>query len=498
RYYQPPDDWENIHRFDPSATWTEAEEKALVRKLDIRVCLFVCVCFGALQLDRGNISNALSDGMLADLKLTTNDYNAGQTIFLCSFLAMELPSQLISKKLGVDRWVPFQMVMWSVVAICQFWLKGKTSFFLTRAFLGALEGGFIPDMVLYLSYFYTAKELAWRLSFFWVSLTTTSIIGSFLAAGLLKLRGHNGIAGWRYLFLIEGCLTLAVTDNQSEHRYPPGPCQTKGLLRGKDGWFTEREEIILVNRVIRDDPTKSSMHNREALTFRDIWKSLSDYDHWPLYLLGFLTFLAPSTVNAYFSLILKSLGFSTFQTNLLLIPSQFGFILANLATSWLAKRLNERTWVASLNAWWLLIWFIVLVNLKDSADKWTKYAVLTLLLSYPYAHPILVSWNSTIAGSVRTRSVASSLYNMMAQVGGITAANVYQAKDKPYYHKGNRVLLGVISANLVVFIFTKFYFIFRNKQKAKVWEALSPDERAHYLATTTDEGNRRLDFKFLH
>ncbi len=182
--------------------------------------------FFALQLDRGNITQALSDNMLDDLHMNTNDYNTGQTIFYISFLCAELPSQLISKKLGPDNWIPIQMVSWSLVASLQCFLSGRSSFFACRALLGIIEGGFIPDNILYLSYFYTSIELPIRLSFFWVSYQATNIISAFLAFGILRLRGHNGLAGWRWLFAFEGMLT-GVIGIVSWFYLPPSPTQTK-------------------------------------------------------------------------------------------------------------------------------------------------------------------------------------------------------------------------------------------------------------------------------
>lgn len=149
--------------------------------------------------DRGNISQALSDNLLNDLGMNTNEYNYGQTIFFVCFLCAELPSQLISKKIGPDNWIPIQMVSWSLVASMQAFLNGKSSFYACRALLGLIEGGFIPDNILYLSYFYTGFELPARLSWFWVSYQSTQIISAFLAFGILRLGGRNGMEGWRWV-----------------------------------------------------------------------------------------------------------------------------------------------------------------------------------------------------------------------------------------------------------------------------------------------------------
>ncbi|GAB5589362.1 hypothetical protein Unana1_04262 [Umbelopsis nana] len=496
-HYKPREDYEGYHRFDPKAVWTAEEEKVLLRKIDWRIMIWCCIMFVALQLDRGNIGNALTDDFLTDLGLTTDDYNTGQTIFLICFLLMELPSQLVSKKLGPDRWIPIQMTLWSIIAMSQSRLTGRASFFATRGLLGGLEGGFIPDIVLYLSYFYKGAELPIRLSYFWVSLTTTTVGGSFLAYGLLHLRGVNGWAGWRYLFLIEGALTLVV-GIISLFYLPASPTQTKGILRGKDGWFSEREEIIMVNRILRDDPSKGDMNNRTAVGPRDLWKSLCDYDNWGLYLIGLLSFIPMNPPASYLTLTLKNLGFGTFNSNLLTIPGSVLFIINNLTLSYFSRWAKERAFTSMAGVLWALPLLIALEVLPADTNPWVKYAVLILLVGYPYSHPILVGWNSINSNTVRTRTVSAAVYNMMVQVGGIVSSNIYRANDAPLYRRGNRVLIGICVFDIFLFIAVKLYYIWRNKSKAKIWDAFTPEEKLNYLSTTTDAGNKRLDFQFHH
>lgn len=152
--------------------------------------------------------------------------------------------------------------------------------------------------------------------------TNLAVVGAFLAYGVLHIQGPHTYfkAGWRYLFLIEGSITatigilvsrnllLPLSNFPKAFRHishstnfpqtwlylPASPTQTsrkshslfKGQLRPKKGWFTEHEEYVLVTRILLDDPGKATMHNRQGLSFRALWNSLTDFDMWPIYLIG--------------------------------------------------------------------------------------------------------------------------------------------------------------------------------------------------------------------
>lgn len=251
----------------------------------------------------------------------------------------------------------------------------------------------------------------------------TAIIGAFLAFGFLHIHTNTGTGQWRYLFALEGLIT-GVIGIFAAFYMPASPTQTAGRFRGKSGWFSEREEKIMVNRVIRDDPSKGSMHNRQAITPKLLLEALFDYDMWPIYILGLVWLIPTNPVNSYLSLELRSLGFDTFKTNLLTIPAYAMFILNLGLFTWLSEKLNQRLLLGAFAEIWNLIFLIALEVLPANKSTWSRYVLLILLIGSPYMHAVIVAMTSRNSGSVRTRTIASAVYNMTVQASGIIGTNV--------------------------------------------------------------------------
>ncbi|EDK40396.2 hypothetical protein PGUG_04494 [Meyerozyma guilliermondii ATCC 6260] len=418
-------DYECKDHFDPNLTWTKEEEKKILRKTDWYVCFWAFVMFTALDIDRYNISQALSDNLLDDLGITTNDMNLGNTINLVCFLSAELPSQLLSKWIGPDIWIPSQMVLWSVVSMSQAAMKSRSGYLATRALIGALQGGFIPDVCLWMSYFYTSSEFPSRMSLFYIANPLSQVWSSLLAFAVLKISTGSLQEGWRWLFLLEGLVTLII-GFLSFFKMPASVVQTKAWYR-KKGWYTDREEKILVNKVLRDDPQKGDMHNREPVGPRELLKTLLDYDLWPVYFIRILGDIGTAPVQTYLTLTLRKLGFSTFKTNALTIPYSLISIITMVATGYLSEIFNQRALALAITPLWTIACLIPLRWWSGAQkDIWGTYALLTVLLGHSPIWPISITWCSHNSNSVRSRAVSAALVNMFSQSGAIIAANIYR------------------------------------------------------------------------
>lgn len=157
--------------------------------------------FFVLQLDRSNISNAMTDTITEDLNITKDQVGTGSQLMSAGIVVAEIPSNLILQRLGAPVWLTFIIAVWGTISLAQAYVTNLSSFYATRFLLGVFEGGYIPGAQYTLALFYKSDELALRTAIFYFGNFFSAATGSLIAAGLLQLAGRNGLSGWQWLFI---------------------------------------------------------------------------------------------------------------------------------------------------------------------------------------------------------------------------------------------------------------------------------------------------------
>ncbi|RMZ79535.1 hypothetical protein DV737_g3376, partial [Chaetothyriales sp. CBS 132003] len=299
--------------YSDTLEYTADEERRARLKVDLVILPFIVLLFCFLQFDRTQIAFALTDGLKKDIHIGTSDVNLAQTLFVVGFIITELPFNMISKVVGPERFLPITMILWGIATWSQAFLKGRSSLFAARFFIGALEGGYIPGFTFYMAKYYINQELALRYAIFWASNSIAGALGGPLAIGLTSLGGRHGLKGWQWLFLIEGALTSFLGIVAFLY-LPHGPVRPKSFFGRSWNMFTDREASIIVTRVIRNDRTKAFRQGKAVLPSH----LLDTFKDWRLYghlISAFLSMLMIQPVNTYAPSIIKSLGFSGLQAD---------------------------------------------------------------------------------------------------------------------------------------------------------------------------------------
>ncbi len=202
-----------------------------------------------------------------------------------------------------------------------------------------------------------------------------------------------------------------------------------------------------MNRVLRDDPSKSDMHNRQGMTVKMIWHALCDWRMWPLYILGMthiskwlyievlfeahmIVFSATVPVeppHTYLTLSLRGLGFNTIQSNLLSVPASVIGAMGLLFTCYLSEMIDSRVLSTVILQFWALPLLIVLYSFTEHTSQWVYFTVVT---RFPYVHPIQVAWTSRNSNSVSARTISACMYNIFVQAGYTISVSEHTSFDR--------------------------------------------------------------------
>ncbi|KAL4800960.1 Peroxin-3-domain-containing protein [Aspergillus venezuelensis] len=397
---------------------TKTTERKLMAKVDWHVVPCLCIMYLLAFLDRVNISNAAVLGMEADLGIeNSTKYNTALTIFFVPYIVFEIPSNILLKKLKPHIWLSGCMFMFGIVMICQGLVTNWGGLMTTRWFLGMGECGMFPGCFYLLGMWYKRSEAQKRFSFFFSSTTLAGAFGGVLAAGLGKMDGIRNLAGWRWVFIIEGLLT-AVVAIVLFFFLPSFPEEAK--------WLTDEEREYMKAKLAKDS---GSAGHDASMGWRDILEVFKDYLHWWLDVLWAGC---------------HSLWLCLFRTNhhsLYSIPpwaAAFGF---SMFIAYLSDRFQHKFLFTIVPMCACMAGMGILLNITDNHD--IQYGALFLVTGGVYsAMPVVVCWFAMNLGGHRRRSVGTAWQVGFGNIGGIISTYSFLAKDKANFYR-NGFIIGV-------------------------------------------------------
>jgi ACS family tartrate transporter-like MFS transporter len=224
-----------------ATTHTSDVQARTVRKVAARLIPALLLLYIIAYLDRVNVSFA-QDKLESDLGFSGAVYGFGAGVFFLGYFLLEVPSNLALHKLGARRWIARIMLTWGVLSGCMMLVQGPVSFYVVRFLLGMAEAGFFPGIILYLSYWFPARERAKAVGFFMSAIAISYAIGAPISGGIMSaLGGVAGLQDWQWLFLIEA--VPAVIAAFCVWRWlPDGPEHADWLAEDERRWLAGRLE----------------------------------------------------------------------------------------------------------------------------------------------------------------------------------------------------------------------------------------------------------------
>ena len=319
----------------PGATGIkQLDEDATYAKVTWRLLPFLFICYVAAYLDRVNVGFAKLQ-MLNDLKFSETIYGLGAGIFFIGYFIFEVPSNLMMHRFGARKWIARIMISWGVISGCMMLVQTPTSFYILRFLLGVAEAGFFPGIILYLTYWYPAARRAKVTSLFMTGIPMAGVIGGPLSGWILTaFDGVNGLAGWKWLFVLEAVPSILL-----------------GLMvlvylndKISDATWLSAEQKAMLQRNIEADSAHIEDHSALG-AFRNgkVWILAAAYFGFIMGLYG-VGFWLPSLI--------KASGISNTTTIGWLVAIPYAAAVACMVwTSGHSDRTGERRWHIAIPAW---------------------------------------------------------------------------------------------------------------------------------------------------
>src|SRR5215831_13893731 len=222
-----------------------------LRKVTRRLIPFLCLLYTTAWLDRVNVGFAALQ-MNSDLGFSSAAFGFGSGVFFLGYCMFEVPSNLVLHRVGARHWISRIMISWGAISVGMIFVRSTLPFYILRFLLGVAEAGFFPGMIYYLGHWYPEAQRARAIAAFMTAVPVSGVVGGPLSGALLSLNGVLGLAGWQWLFLVEGIpaillgiIVLAYLTDRPETAH----------------WLSSEEKDWLVSKLAAERSSRSKTHS---------------------------------------------------------------------------------------------------------------------------------------------------------------------------------------------------------------------------------------------
>ncbi|KAI4722797.1 MFS transporter [Aureobasidium sp. EXF-10727] len=391
-------------------------EKILVRKIDFRLMPMLVLMYILNYLDRNNIASARLAGLETDLALTSSQYETSVSILFVGYLLMQIPSNLFLNKLGKPAlYLPAVMCVWGVISTCTA---------AVQSFGGLVAVRFVlAGCLFFLSSWYTRKELAFRSAVLYSGSLISGAFSGLIAAGILDgMQGHLGLSAWRWLFIIEGAITIGIAFI-AFFVLPNFPRTTK--------WLSEEERQLAVWR-LQEDIGMDDWVSSEGQSFWHGFKlAFTDIKTYVLMALLF-GIVASGTVTNFFPTVVQTLGYSKIISLCLTAPPYCLAVITAFANAIHADRTGERFFHITIPLLFAVAAFILAASTTSTAPR---YVAMMLMVPGVYTgYVVALAWiSNTIPRPPAKRAAALAGINAISNASSIYASYMYPQSAGPRY-----------------------------------------------------------------
>ncbi|KAJ7433827.1 MFS general substrate transporter [Mycena galericulata] len=502
----------------PHKHYDRAMTKKILWKLDLHILPFLALLWLCNFIDRSNVGNARIAGLEKDTGLVGNQFNIVLTVFYVTYLLIEVPSNLVMKKVGPNRWIPFLVALWGAITTLTALVNNFGGLIAIRLFLGLCEGGLLPGIILYLSTIYKPHELQLRVGIFYASASLSGAFGGLLATAILSMDGIGNLAGWKWIFVLEGLATVLsgllaafflpesiakakfLSEEEKEFalgRFHQDEAITSTTLAAPPGPQLETEKADVYTTEETESATPEAKPVRlmdEQFEWREVIRGLTDFQAWVTGIAYLGLIVSLYSFSLFLPTIVAGLGFSGKSAQLHTVPP---YVPATVLTAVLSDRLKWRAPFILICLPFAIAGYILAIAATNNAQR---YGAVFLIAAgvYPSAPAILSILPNNGSGYYK-RATTTGLQLCVANAGGFIATNIYTTDQAPTYKRGHSIVLGFLLLAWALTAVNVWYCMRENRARAegrRQANIAAYEELWSTGKTRAPIGDRHPDFRF--